>query len=118
MRGSRENGIPGELEALDIVLHVIERGPADAGFAAVRLALAELERERADADQDPMGVERLALKDLLQEMVLVHQRRGLGQRQRLTGREELGFDAVESRLAVGPGIDRGVEGGEFDGEDL
>jgi hypothetical protein len=51
-------------------------------------------------------------------MDLVDEGLCLRQRQGSAGAEELGLDAVESRLAVGPGIDRGVERGKFDGEDL
>ena len=41
-----EDGLPGELDAIDIVLHVEKRGAADRRFPAFGLALAELEGEQ------------------------------------------------------------------------
>ena len=65
-----------------------------------------------------MAVERLAIEDPLQRMHLVDQGLGLGKRQWRPWREELRLDPVEARLAVRPGIDGGIQRGEFDREDL
>ena len=65
-----------------------------------------------------MAVERLAIEDPLQRMHLVDQGLGLGQGQRRARREQLRLDPVEAGLAVGPGIDGGIQRGEFDREDL
>ena len=65
-----------------------------------------------------MAVERLAIEDPLEGMDLVHQSQGFGEGQWRPRREQLRLDPVEARLAVGPGIDGGIQRGEFDCEDF
>ena len=105
----RENRAVGETDAGDVVAHVVQRGAADAGFAAIGLALADLIGQPHGAIQQTLRGERHAIELAVQTVQMPDQFVDVGQGIGAAGAEQFCFDGMEATDGIGPGVDLRVE---------
>src|ERR1700692_1342230 len=99
----------GEIDAGDVVAHVVERRAADARFAAVSLTLADLIGQPHGAVQEALRRERYVAKPVVKTVQMLDKRFGIAIDIGKTGAKQLGLDGMEAAVGIRPGIDLGVE---------
>jgi hypothetical protein len=104
-----ENRAIGELDAGDVVAHIVKRGAADPGFATIRLALPDLISEPHGAIEQALRRKRHIAELVVKIVEMLDQRVRVVSDIGLTGAEQLGLDGVEAAIGIGPGIDLRVE---------
>ena len=105
----RKDRAVGEIDAGDVVAHVVERGAADAEFAAIGLALADLVGEPHGAVEQALRRQRHVAKLAMKIVEMLDQRIGIALDIGPAGAEQLGLDGMETAVGVGPGIDQRIE---------
>ena len=107
-----EHDFPGDLDALDVLLHIDDGGRGIRRLPAARLLLADLVGEVGGALEQLLRCKaELLVADALLELVHVGEQVGdlLVEALRLLRRKQHNFDRVIAALGVGPGIDQLVE---------
>ena len=100
-----------KLNALDVALHVVERGPAQSQFAAIRLVAADLERQACYAVEQALRGKRDIFDLRVQIRQVSDQRIGFVADIGAIGAEQFDFNPVKTFGCVGPGIDLLIEFG-------
>ena len=112
LQRAHEHHLVGEIDAGDVVAHVVERGAAVARFAAIGLALADFIGEARGAVEQALRVERRVVDLHVEVGQVIDEPSGLLADFGGVGAEEPRLDGVEAGERIGPGVDLLVELGD------